>query len=119
MNQPAAASGGLWRAVAAVLILAGLVGMAGVLAPPYVRNWRLQQYLNSLADDPNAPSRPPQQIASEVSRQAASLGIQLDPSSIHVVTRDARLSIHALYVVRVELPGYTVDLHFRPEVGGA
>ncbi len=112
-------SGGLWRTAAAVLILAGLAGMAGLLAPPYVRNWRLQQYLNSLAVDPNAPSRPPEQIASDVSREAAGLGIALDASSVRVVIRGARLSIRAPYVVRVEMPGYAVDLHFRPEAGGA
>ena len=111
-------SGGLWRTAAAVLILAGLIGMAGLLAPPYVRNWRLQEYLNSLAGDPNTPSLPPEQIASKISHKAASLGIALDTSSVHVVIRGARLAVRAPYAVRVEMPGYAVDLHFRLETGG-
>jgi hypothetical protein len=111
-------SGGLWRTAAAVLILAALVGLAAVLAPPYVRNWRLQQYLNSLAEDPSVSSQPPEQIASEVSREAARLGIALEASRVRVVIRGGRLSIRAPYLVRVEMPGYAVDLHFRPEAGG-
>ena len=50
--------------------------------------------------------------------KASSLGIPLHTGDVTVERHSANLHIRALYVVRVDLPLYTVDLHFRPEAGG-
>jgi hypothetical protein len=37
---------------------------------------------------------------------------------VHVTRSENALKIQVLYLVHVGLPGYSVDLHFRPAAGG-
>lgn len=102
-------------AVLVVLFAATLIR----LAPPYVRNWKLQGFLNDLSEDSSSNTAAPDVIEARVVGKAASLGIPLHTGDVTVEHRPASLHIRALYVVRIDLPLYTVDLHFRPEAGGA
>jgi hypothetical protein len=53
-------------------------------------------------------------IRAEVAKRAARLGLPLTPSQIRVEKDGSRVRVEAMYVVRVDLPLYSVDLHFRP-----
>ncbi len=108
-----------WRAVLALAILAGLTAMVVRLAPPYIQNWKFQRYLNSMAEEPANSAKEVAVMEAQVIGKALSLNIPLKVSDLEVEREDSRVHIKALYVVRVDLPGYTVDLHFRPEAGGA
>ena len=109
----------LLRVVAGILVLVGLVGIALVLVPPYATNWRFQRYLNQLADDPSTASKSPDAVKAQVVSEAQLLGLPLNANDVQVTPSQNALRIDALYVVHVDIAGYTVDLHFRPAVGGS
>jgi hypothetical protein len=108
-----------WRLAAgiAVLVLLALIGFA--LVPPYIDNFQFQQYLNSLVGDPANAKVAIEQIKDSVVAKATSLGIPLTEQDVHVVRTDSEFKIEVLYLVRVDLKAYSVDLHFRPAAGGA
>ena len=100
----------------AVLVVLALIGI--VLIPPYVANWKLQRYVNELIDDPAIAGQAPDAVRSRVLSRAASLGLPLNGADVQVTSSRNALRISALYVVHVDIAGYTVDLHFRPAAGG-
>ncbi len=106
------------RVALGVLVLAALVAIAALLAPPYITNWKLQRYVSAVADDPATASRAPDVVRAMVVNEAARLGVPLHGADVHVTRTDAgAVHVEALYVVHVALPVYAVDLHFRPRAG--
>ena len=107
-----------WRTAGgiAVLVLLGFMGIR--LTPPYFANWKLQQYVNDLAADPSLASQPPETVRANIVSKAAALGLPVHNSDVRVTNPRNGLKIEVLYVVHVDLPGYSVDLHFRPAAGG-
>lgn len=109
-----------WARVTAGLAVLGLLAViAVVLVPPYAANWKLQRYVNGLIDDPAAAAQPPAITQAQVAGKAASLGLPLHPEDVRVTLSGEALRIDALYVVHVDIAGYSVDLHFRPAAGGS
>jgi hypothetical protein len=108
-----------WRLATgiAVLVLLALIGFA--LLPPYISNFQFQQYLNALVGDPASATVPVGQVKDRVVAKATSLGIRLAEQDVHVIRTDSEFKIEVLYLVRVDLTAYSVDLHFRPMAGGA
>jgi hypothetical protein len=104
--------------IAAVAVILVFVVVTGFLVSPYVANWRLQTYINDLADDPNVPKRPLGAIRTDVLNQAAALGLPVHSEDVHVVATQSGVRIDVLYIVHVDIVGYTIDLHFRPAAGG-
>jgi len=101
---------------AAVLLILALVAV--LLIPPYAANWRLQSYLNDLADNPVAAKTPPEALRVDVLNRAAGLGLPLESDDVHVGQTENGVKIDVLYIVHVDVIGYTIDLHFRPAAGG-
>ena len=60
------------RLVAGAAVLLILVVVAVLLVPPYAANWRLQNYVNNLADDPATAKRPAEVVRAQVLNKAAS-----------------------------------------------
>jgi hypothetical protein len=108
----------LLRLAAGVAVLLVLVFIGIVLIPPYVANWKLQRYVNELIDDPAMIGQAPDTLRSRVVARAASLGLPLNGDDVQVTPSRNALRITALYVVHVDIAGYSVDLHFRPAAGG-
>ena len=105
------------RLVAGAAVLLVLVVVGVLLVAPYAANWRLQSYVNNLADDPTTAKRPAEVVRAQVLNKAASLGLPLHGEDVHVGIADGAVNINVLYIVHVDLVGYTVDLHFRPAAG--
>ena len=101
------------RTIAGIAILVILAVMAAVLAPSYVRNVRLRQYLEAVVRRPEMRALPDDRVRAAVADRAARLGIPLKPSDIRLDRSMGGLRIEARYIVRIDLPIYTVDLHFR------
>ncbi len=100
---------------AAVLLILAAVGV--LLIPPYAANWRLQSYVNDLVDDPGVGRLPPEAVRTRVLNEAASLGLPVHSDDVHVEVTDGNVKIDLLYIVHVDVAGYTIDLHFRPTGG--
>lgn len=106
------------RLIAGAAVLAVLAVIAVFLIPPYAANWRLQSYLNDFADDAAASHKPSGAVHSEVLNAAATLGLPVASDNVHVTPTESGVKIDVLYIVHVNLAGYTIDLHFRPQAGG-
>ena len=109
----------LVRVTAGILVLVTMALVGAVLVPPYAENWKLQRYLNELIDDPATASQPPEATRSKVVEKASTLGLPLSREDVQVTPSQNAVRIDALYVVHVDIAGYTVDLHFRPAAGGS
>ena len=107
----------LARVIAGGVVLVFLVTLAVLLVPPYAANWRLQSYVNDLTDDAATAQRPPDAVRAQVVNQAASLGLPVHSDDVHVAIKQGAVQIDVLYIVHVDIAGYTVDLHFRPAAG--
>jgi hypothetical protein len=106
------------RLIAGAAVLLILVVVAVLLVPPYAANWRLQSYLNDLADDPGTLQRPAGAVRAQVLSAAATLGLPVHSDDVHVDAAPGRVKIDVLYIVHVDIAGYSIDLHFRPQAGG-
>jgi len=95
-------------------VLAVLVLMGALLAPPYFENWRLQRYLNALSHDPASRQRSIDFLRALVVDKAAGMGLPVRIGDVQITPGPGAPKIEVLYVVHVDLPVYTVDLHFRP-----
>ncbi len=84
--------------------------MAAFLIPPYFENMRFQQYLTGAV----AERRPPEMLQAAILNKAAELGLPVRAEDVHVTRQGNGLRVEIVYVIRVDLPLYTVDLHFHP-----
>lgn len=106
------------RTAAGVAVLLVLVLIGVLLLPPYVQNWKLQRFVNELHDDPALVKQSPDAIRVRVLNRAAELGLPVHSEDIRVTPSENAVRIDVLYVVHIDMAGYTVDLHFRPAAGG-
>jgi hypothetical protein len=105
------------RLIAGAAVLLILVVLGILLIPPYTSNWRLQSYVNDLADDPSAASLPAEALRTRILNQAAGLGLPVHGDDVRVIVSQGRVKIDVLYIVHVDVLSYDVDLHFRPTAG--
>lgn len=106
-----------WRVAAGVVILALLAGSVVVLAPTYYRHFRLEQSLEGLVSGEGAVDRSDEELRRQAVAGAVAVGIPLREDQIRVSRSGGALRIEARYIVRVDVPAYTVDLHFRAGSG--
>jgi len=107
------------RKIAGITVLVIFAAIGIVLIPPYVENWKLQRYVNELVDDPATAALQPEVIRAKVVSRAASLGLPVQDGDVQITRVQDAIRINVLYLVHVDVAGYTVDLHFRPTAGGA
>lgn len=106
------------RTIAGVAVLVGLLAIGAFLIPPYVQNWKLQRYVTGLIDDAATSSRATDAVRDDVVNRAVSLGLPVHPTDVQVTRSHEATRIDVLYIVHVDVGGYSVDLHFRPQAGG-
>jgi hypothetical protein len=106
-----------WRVAAALVVLIVLVTLASQLLPIYLSNMRLQQFVEETARQPGSSERPDGTLQAAVLNKAAALGLPVRSNNVRVERSPEGLRIDVRYVVRVDLPFYTVDLHFYPGAG--
>jgi hypothetical protein len=104
--------------IAGAAVLVALVAIGVLLIPPYAANWRLQSYINDVADDPATSKNSAGAIRIQVLNEAAALGLPVHDEDVHVSIAQGEVDISVLYIVHVDVVGYTIDLHFRPTAGG-
>jgi hypothetical protein len=105
------------RIAAAVIILVALGFMGARLLPIYMENMRLQGYVEGIAQDAENLTRPDDALRVAVLEKAAFLGLPVKAENVHVKRSNDTMRIDVRYIVRVDFPLYTVDLHFYPGAG--
>ena len=105
------------RIAAAGLILAALALLATRLVPIYLRHLEFQRFVEQSARSVENRTRPDDLVRVQVLQKAAALGLPVRADNVHIRRSDDELRIEVRYVVRVDLPLYTVDLHFYPGAG--
>ncbi len=114
-----------WRIAAAVVVLAALAFFAAIFAPIYFRNVQLQSFVAAIpqrvADQTQAGTPPSDDLLRTwVIDKARQLNLPVSAGDVHIFRspKDAALErIDVRYFVRVDFPGYTVNLHFYPGAG--
>ncbi len=105
------------RIGAALVILAGLAVSAVVMLPPYFRNMEFQRYLEQLVQATDVQTESPELVRARVLNKAAEMGLPVRSDAVEVERAGGRYRIRVLYVRTVDLPFYTVTLHFRSATG--
>jgi hypothetical protein len=102
-----------WRLAAGVLVLAALGLFAVVLTPIYVRSLQFHEFVSSLPH--NVAMRDGSVdgvLRDKVLDKARSLSLPVTASNVQIIRTGGEVRIVVHYVVNVDLPGYTVELHF-------
>jgi len=102
------------RTAIAVLILGILAALGARLLPVYLDNLRLQSYVEGMARNEETRTRPDEALRVAVLEKAASLGLPIRADNVHIKRSGDSTRIDVRYIVRVDFPLYTVDLHFYP-----
>ena len=106
-----------WRIAAAAVVLAGLIGFLAMFTPIYIRNLRLQSYVSGLTQTVENTQKSDDLLRTWVLDKAHQLKLPIAEDNVHILRSADGLHIDVRYFVRVDLPGYTVDLHFYPGAG--
>jgi len=106
-----------WRMAAggAVLLLLALFGVR--LIPLYYSNFQLQQFVSETTQRVENQTKSDDLLRTWVVEKAASLDLPVKADDVHIERSADGLRIHVRYAVRVDLPGYSVNLHFYPAAG--
>ena len=91
-----------------------LAVVTAALTPPYFDNMRFQRFL----DDAVEQTQSPEVLRAEIVNRAAQMGLPVRAGDVKVSKNGNRLRVDIIYIIRVDLPLYTVDLHFHPAAGG-
>ena len=106
-----------WRIALAIGILAAMAFLLAFFAPIYFRNLELQNYVSDVTHTAANQARSDDLLRTWVLTKARQLRLPVTEDNVHVVRSTDGMRIDVRYFVRVNLPGYTVDLHFYPGAG--
>jgi Domain of unknown function (DUF4845) len=106
-----------WRIAAGAAILAILAAIGVRLVPIYLHNLELEQYVEEVTHQAGAAAKSDDVLRAWVLNKAASLGLPVRADNVHIERAAAGVRIDVRYMVRVDLPLYTVNLHFYPGAG--
>jgi hypothetical protein len=106
-----------WRVGAGATVLLALVAMGARLVPIYVHNIELQQFVEDVAHRASAPASSDDILRISVLDKAADLDLPVKAENVQIERSPDSVKIVVRYVVRVDMPLYTVNLHFYPGAG--
>ena len=100
------------------LYLIAILGYLGArLAPVYLHNFELQRFVEETTQRVENQTKSDDLLRTQVLDKAHELELPVAADNVHIRRSADRLNIDVRYFVRVDLPGYTVDLHFYPGAG--
>ena len=106
-----------WRIAAGVAVLAALLVFAAVFTPIYIRNLELQNFVSGITQNVQNQTKSDDALSSAVLDKAHELDLPVLADNVHIVHSPEGMRIDVRYFVTVNLPGYTVNLHFYPGAG--
>ncbi len=121
MSEPA--EGGTrvapWRVAAGAAVLALLLFFGARLLPLYLHNYQLQQFVEKTTHNVGNQAPSDDVLRTRVVEKAAALNLPVTVENVLIKHLAGGLRIDVRYAVRVDLPLYTVNLHFYPGAGAA
>jgi archaellum component FlaF (FlaF/FlaG flagellin family) len=106
-----------WRIAAAIAVLAALLGFGILFVPIYVDNLKLQSFVAEMTQRADSRTQNDEALRQTVVSKAVELDLPVKADNVHINRTAEGLRIDVRYFVRVNVPGYTVDLHFYPGAG--
>ncbi len=102
--------------VAGCLVLAAVVFFAILFAPVYIRNLKLQNFVDELTHGDGIALQSDHSLQQLVLNKARELNLPVKESDVRIYRRDG-LRIDVQYAVTVTAPLYSVSIHFYPGAG--
>ena len=102
---------------AAAVVLVALLAFTVMFAPIYFRNLELQNFVSEVAQRVENQTNSDDVLRTWVLDKAHALDLPVKEDNVHIIRSREGVRIDVRYFVRVDLPGYTVDLHFYPGAG--
>ena len=106
-----------WRIAAGIGVLLALLFFAAVLTPIYFHNLQLQSFVATLTQSASSRTASDDSLRTSILNKAGSLSLPVKADDVHILHAAEGLRIDVRYFVTVNLPGYTVNLHFYPGAG--
>jgi len=106
-----------WRIGLAILILAALAFLLAEFAPFYFHNMALQSYVSEITRSVENQAKKDDALRAAVVDKARQLNLPVVADNVHINRAPEGMHIDVRYAVEVNLPGYTVRLHFYPGAG--
>ena len=106
-----------WRLAAGCLVLAALVFLAILFTPVYVRNMKLQNYVDGITQRVENYAKSDDALRTWVLDKAHELNLPVTEDNVHVSRPGGAVRIDVQYSVTVHAPLYSVNLHFYPGAG--
>jgi hypothetical protein len=106
-----------WRIAAGCLVLAVLLLSAVLYAPLYIRNLKLQNYVAGITHLVDNRAKSDDELRRAVLDKARELNLPVTADNVLITRSQEDLRVDVRYSVRVNLPLYTVNLHFYPGAG--
>jgi hypothetical protein len=99
-----------------LFVIVGGVYVSAKIIPPYFENYQFQDAIKDEAIRDTYAAKSETDIRATLFRKAQDLNIPIAEDGIQVQRQgmqiNGSISIHAPYVVHIDLPGYPLDLHF-------
>jgi len=106
-----------WRIALAMVVQGAMAFLLASFAPIYFRNLELQNYVSDVTHSVAAREQSDDLLRTKVLTRARQLNLPVEEDNVHVVHSSDGMRIDVRYFVRVDFPGYTVNLHFYPGAG--
>ncbi|HLY18527.1 MAG TPA: hypothetical protein VKR61_14950 [Bryobacteraceae bacterium] len=106
-----------WRQAAGLAVLAILAVLGVRLIPIYFHNQELQRFVEEVTHRTEAATSSDDVLRSWVLEKAVELELPVVADNVHIERSPGKVRMDVRYVVHVNLPLYTVDLHFYPGAG--
>jgi hypothetical protein len=106
-----------WRIAAGCLVLAGILFFAFRAGPIYISNLKLQNYVGEITRNVSNRAESDDILRGLILEKARILGLPVTADNVHINRSEEGLRVDVRYVVRLDLPAYTVNLHFYPGAG--
>jgi hypothetical protein len=102
---------------AGAAVLAILAFLAVRLIPIYVHNLELQQFVEKVAHRTAVAKNSDDVLRTWVLDKAADVDLPVKADNVQIQRTGGAVRIDVRYEVRVDMPLYTVNLHFYPGAG--
>lgn len=106
-----------WRIVAGCLVLAALVFFAVLFAPVYVRNLKLQNFVDEMTHAVANQQQSDALLRQRVMERAHQLELPVTEDNVRIYRSAEGLRIDVQYAVMISAPFYRVSIHFYPGAG--